>query len=161
MGVAGECQRALAARRAMGKNRGGQRCGSWPGNRLVDTVAPMFPAFIKALAALGLAVLAFAADPALAQRQIGTLERGAYVCELPGDATARAGIEQEQENFTIASASRYSSQAGSGTYLRRGDVVEMTSGPRTGERYQVVSERFLRKMDDGRPGRLRCVRQGG
>ena len=46
------------------------------------------------------------------------------------------------------------------TDVLEGDcTVEITSGPRTGERYQVVSEGFLRKLDGDRPGRLRCVRQ--
>ena len=121
----------------------------------------MFRAFLNAIAALVLAVIAFAAIPALAQGEIGTLERGAYVCELPGDATGRAGVVQPDKNFTVDSASRYSSPQGSGTYLRRGNVLEMTSGPRNGERYQVVSARFLRKLENGEPGRLRCVRQGG
>lgn len=119
----------------------------------------MLRAFLNALAALFLAAVTFAAIPALAEGQIGTLERGAYVCELPGDAAGPAGVEQEDMSFRIASASRYSARAGGGTYLRRGDVMEMTSGPRNGERYQIVSEHFLRKLDDGRPGRLRCVRR--
>jgi len=112
-----------------------------------------------ARAALALAVLAFTAFPAAAQGRIGTLAHGAFVCELPGDAAGKAGIEQADQNFTIASASRYSSPEGGGTYLRRGDVVEMTSGPRNGERYQLESENFLRKLEDGRPGRLRCIRR--
>jgi len=119
----------------------------------------MSHAFLKALAALVLAAPAFAALPAAAQGKIGTLERGQYVCELPGDAAGRAGVEQEGENFTISSASRYTAPDGSGTYLRRGNVLEMTSGARNGARYQVVSERFLRKLEDGTPGRLRCVKQ--
>ena len=123
--------------------------------------ARMLRAFLNALAALVLAAVAFAAIPAIAQGEIGTLERGAYVCELPGDATGRAGVVQPDENFTIASASRYTSPQGAGTYLRRGNVLEMTSGPRNGERYQVVSANFLRKLENGEPGRLRCVRQGG
>lgn len=120
----------------------------------------MFRAFLEALAVLALAVLAFAALPALAQGKIGTVERGTYVCELPGDATGRAGVVQPDESFTIASASRYRSPHGSGTYLRRGDVLEMTSGPRNGERYRIVSDKFLRKLENGEPGRLRCIRQG-
>jgi hypothetical protein len=121
----------------------------------------MLRAFLSALAALMLAVLTFAALPALAQEQgrIGTLERGAYVCELPGDAAGQAGVEQEALSFTIASASRYTSQAGGGTYLRRGDTVEMTSGPHVGTRYEIVSERFLRRLEGGQPGRLRCVKR--
>lgn len=122
--------------------------------------ARMLRAFLNSLAALALAALAFAAIPALAQGEIGTLERGAYVCELPGDATGRAGIVQADASFSIDSASRYGSPQGSGTYLRRGNVLEMTSGPRNGERYQIVSEKFLRKLENGQPGRLRCVRQG-
>ena len=120
----------------------------------------MRQAFLNALAAPVLAVLAFAAFPALGQArgQIGTLERGPYVCELPGDAAGSAGVVQEEQSFTIASASRYSAHGGSGTYLRRGDVVEMTSGPQAGTRYQILSERFLRKLDDGQPGRLRCIK---
>ncbi len=114
---------------------------------------------MKRLALLPLAWIALSA-PALAQGQIGTLERGQYVCELPGDAGGDVGIEQPQENFRIASASRYVAEDGNGTYLRRGDVVTMTSGPRNGVQYKVISEGFLRKMENGEPGRLRCIRRG-
>ena len=100
------------------------------------------------------------AAPALAQGAIGTIERGAYVCELPGDASGSAGVEQPGQGFTIESASRYSSPQGSGTYLRRGDTVQLTSGPRQGESYAVINAGFLRRIEDGRPGRLRCVRTG-
>ena len=100
------------------------------------------------------------AVPALAQGGIGTVERGAYVCELPGDAGASAGVEQPGEAITIQSASRYSSPQGSGTYLRRGDTLQLTSGPRQGESYAVISANFLRRIEDGKPGRLRCVRAG-
>jgi hypothetical protein len=100
------------------------------------------------------------AAPALAQGAIGTLERGAFVCELPGNAAGQAGIPQPARNFTIENAARYSSSQGSGTYLRRGNTLTFTSGPRQGESYQIASERFLRLIEDGQPGRLRCVRQG-
>jgi hypothetical protein len=103
--------------------------------------------------------LAFA-TPAVAQGKIGTIERGQYVCELPDDAGGQAGIEQPEENFRIASASRYRSPQGSGTYLRRGDVVTMSSGPRNGDQYLVISPSFLRKMENGEPGRLRCFLRG-
>ncbi len=99
------------------------------------------------------------AAPALAQGQIGTIERGQYICELPGDAGGDVGIEQPHENFRIASASRYIADEGSGTYLRRGDVVTMTSGPRNGTQYAVISSGFLRKIENGEPGRLRCLRR--
>ena len=97
--------------------------------------------------------------PSLAQGQLGTLERGFYACELPGDAGGAAGIAQPEESFTIESASRYSSPQGNGTYLRRDNRVTMTSGPRNGDEYQIMGNGFLRKLEEGQPGRLRCVRQ--
>jgi hypothetical protein len=100
------------------------------------------------------------AAPAAAQGQIGTIERGPYVCELPGDAAGAAGIPQPEESFTIESASRYSSPQGNGTYLRRGDRLTMTSGPRNGDSYEVVGPGFLRKIVNGEVSRLRCVREG-
>jgi len=108
--------------------------------------------FLAALAMLALPSLA------VAQGRIGTVARGGYVCELPGKASGAAGIEQPEENFTIANASRYETSEGSGTYLRRGELLTMTSGPRSGDSYQVVSPTFLRKIENGVPGRLRCVR---
>ncbi len=107
-----------------------------------------------------LALTALAAAPAVAQGQLTTIERGQYLCELPGDAAGAVGIPQPDESFTIESASRYVSPQGDGTYLRRGDRLTMTSGPRNGDAYQVVGRGFLRKIEDGVPGRLRCVRQG-
>ncbi len=110
--------------------------------------------------ALLLAAAALATLPSFttAQGRIGTVERGTYLCELPGDANGAAGIEQPQENFRIVNSSRYQVEDGSGTYLRRGDILTMTSGPRTGDSYQVMSDTFFRKIENGEPGRLRCVR---
>ena len=99
------------------------------------------------------------AAPALGQGAIGTVARGTFACELPGDAAGQVGIPQPERNFTIESASRYSSPQGNGAYLRRGDTLTLTSGPRQGESYAVVSEGFLRLVEGGQPGRLRCVRQ--
>ena len=114
----------------------------------------------RTLPLLALASAAVAA-PAVAQNGIGTIERGTYICELPGDVRGAAGIAQPQANFTIESASRYSSPQGSGTYLRRGDEMRMTSGPRSGDAYRMISRSFLRLLDaDGTPGKLRCIRQG-
>ena len=105
-------------------------------------------------------VLAIAVSaPALAQGPVGTVARGQYVCELPGNASGDVGIEQPEENFSIVSGSRYSTAEGTGTYLRRGDRVMMTSGPRNGASYAVISDGFLRKIENGEPGRLRCIRQ--
>ena len=109
---------------------------------------------------LPLALVPFAAA-AQAQGPIATAERGAYVCEMPGTAAGKAGYEQQERNFRIESASRYSSPQGAGTYLMRGSTIEFTSGPRKGEAYQVIRAGFVRLIGpDGTPGRLRCVRQG-
>jgi hypothetical protein len=99
------------------------------------------------------------AIPASAQGPIGTVQQGRYVCELPGDAAGPRGVEQEGARFRIENASRYIADSGSGTYLRRGNELEFTSGPRNGERYQVVTPAFLRKLEEGKPSRLRCVRR--
>jgi len=101
------------------------------------------------------------AAPALAQGPVGTAARGSYSCELPGNAAGAAGIAQPEANFRIASASRYQSAQGDGTYLRQGDTIRFTSGPRKGEAYGLESENFLRRLGpDGKPTRLRCVRRG-
>lgn len=117
---------------------------------------------MKSLVATLLASLVLApmfTVPALAQSKIATLDRGQYVCELPGSAASHAGIAQPEENFRIESASQYSAPEGDGTYLRRGDRVMMTSGPRNGVVYVLVGRNFLRKIEGGEPGRLRCIRQ--
>ena len=107
-------------------------------------------------------LLAVTAAPAFAQGQVGTAERGAYSCELPGTAAGAAGIAQPQDDFTIASASRYQSARGEGTYLRQGKTIRFTRGPRKGEAYAMESDNFVRRIGpDGKPGRLRCVRSGG
>ena len=110
--------------------------------------------------ALPLLLIAGLAVPAMAQGPIGTIERGTYLCELPGDAGGRAGIPQPDREFTIISASRYSAPQGKGTYLRRGDTLLLSTGPRQGESYAVVGTGFLRQIEDGKPGRLRCIRSG-
>ncbi|HEY7808116.1 MAG TPA: elongation factor P [Croceibacterium sp.] len=107
------------------------------------------------------ALLGAVASLASAQGQIDTVARGAYACELPGDADVGPGRPLVERNFVVETGSRYSTAHGGGAYLRRGDVVEMTSGPRKGEKYQVMRPGFLRLLgSDGRPGRLRCVHQG-
>ncbi len=103
---------------------------------------------------------ASAAGAALAQGPIGTLVRGTYACELPGDAGGRAGQPQPEADLHIESASRYHSPQGAGTYLRRGNTLVLTSGPRQGESYAIQSEGFLRRIENGQPGRLRCVHAG-
>ena len=105
-------------------------------------------------------LIGIVAGPALAQGAIGTVERGTYDCELPGATGSSAGVAQPDQSLTIESASRYSAPQGAGTYLRRGDTLVLTSGPRQGESYAVLSTGFLRRIEGGQPGRLRCVRAG-
>ena len=106
-------------------------------------------------------LLAATTSLAAAQGPIDTVLRGRYVCEMPGDASVGASIRQPERNFTIKSSSRYSAPQGGGIYLRRGDRLDLTSGPRKGESYVVLRPGFLRERQaDGKPGRLRCVLQG-
>jgi hypothetical protein len=90
--------------------------------------------------------------------QLGTLERGLYRCELPGDAGGPAGIPREDEDFEVISSSRYIVPGGRGVYLRKGDLVTMTSGPRKGVQYRLESERHLLKV--GNEEGLRCYWRG-
>lgn len=107
------------------------------------------------------ALMAATASAALAQGPIDTVLRGRYVCEMPGNAAVGASVPLPDRSFTIESSSRYSAPQGGGVYLRRGDRMDMTSGPRRGETYLVVRPGFLRERQaDGKPGRLRCVLQG-
>lgn len=107
------------------------------------------------------AVLGAAASVALAQGQIDTIARGPYVCELPGDADVGPGRPETDRDFAVETGSRYRTAKGGGAYLRRGKLVQLTSGPRKGEKYHVVHPGFLRLLgEDGKPGRLRCVLKG-
>jgi hypothetical protein len=116
------------------------------------------------LIAAGLASLA-ACAPAQTVKpvpggQIGVLQQGLYVCELPGDATGAAGVRQIGQDFSVHNASRYSTPTGRGTYLLTGDLVEMTSGPKRGQKYRKLSNNFLRELDTAsRESNLRCVRR--
>jgi len=91
--------------------------------------------------------------------EIGVMQQGLYVCELPDERAPSRGVVQKGTSFRITSASRYISDQGTGTYLRRGDTVILSSGPRAGERYRIVSRGFVRKLENGTPGRLRCIRR--
>ena len=116
---------------------------------------------IRMLSLATLAAGALVAPAALAHGDIGTIARGTYVCELPGNAATGPGVPQPQENFRIRSASRYSSPQGDGVYLRRGERVTMTSGPRNGDSYIIERSGFLRKLHNGSATRLRCILQDG
>jgi len=119
-------------------------------------IRPLIFAFTITLGAL--ASVSAAATQDFPHGRIGTMERGHYACEIPGSATGAATIAQPDANFTIDNSSRYASAQGNGTYLRRADRLSFTSGPRQGEEYKVVSPTFLRRLENGQPGRLRCVR---
>jgi hypothetical protein len=108
-----------------------------------------------------IALLCAGASAALAQGPIDTIARGSYTCELPEDVNVGRGRTQPNHSFVIETGSRYSSAKGDGTYLRRGDLVVMTSGPYRGEKYTVVHPGFLRLLGpDKQPTRMRCVLEG-
>lgn len=117
----------------------------------------------QTLALIGLALLTQGgAALAVESSRIGTLDRGSYSCELPGDAASQRGVPVPEEDFNIINGSSYSADGASGIYLRTGDSVTMTSGPRKGNRYELKNKRFLRKLDaNGKPTGLRCIRLGG
>ena len=115
--------------------------------------------FTLLLAAAAATASPASAPPPDGEGPIGIVRQGTYHCELPGDAAGPAGIAQPDLTFSIESASRYSTAQGRGTYLRRGDSLTLTSGPRQGESYRIVGSNVLRQLDNVEPGRLRCVRQ--
>lgn len=89
---------------------------------------------------------------------LGTMPKGAYACELPGDATAASGVRAPAEDFTIVNGSAYVTATGRGIYLLTGDRLVMTSGPFKGAAYHRQSGGFLRRLAaDGSESNLRCV----
>jgi len=118
------------------------------------------------LALLVFAVLAacLSASPGLAVPggEIGTMPKGLYKCELPGDAGGPWRVRQPDEDFEIINASVYRAGGTRGSYLLTDDRLVMTSGPFQGKRYNRQSFGLLRLIgDDGEPGPLRCVRSEG
>lgn len=111
--------------------------------------------------ALAVMAGALSLTPAAAQGPVGTMPRGNYACELPGDAAGPSGVAQPDANFTIESSSRYADAKGTGTYLKRGKTVTMSSGPRRGESYAVAGTKRLQRVEQGQPGRLRCIQTRG
>ena len=68
--------------------------------------------------------------------------------------------ETANRDFAVVNASSYSSSGGRGSYLLTGDLVQMTTGPKKGERFVKLSDNFLREIDrSGAQTDLRCVRQ--
>lgn len=90
--------------------------------------------------------------------RLDTLKRGYYACERPGDAEVGPGIAANEYDFLVINGSRYRTPDGTGTYLRTGEKVQMTSGPRKGDAFAMKGERFL-EMTAG-PGTelaIRCI----
>jgi len=90
-----------------------------------------------------------------------TMPHGNYECALPGDAGSEAIVVVEDENFRISTASRYTSSAGEGTYLMRGDNLVFTRGPKKDERFVRIGDNQLRRLDEaGERTPLLCTRLG-
>lgn len=112
------------------------------------------PAFSSALA-----LVAACPAQAVPGGSLGTLALGRYVCELPDTTDVTRGREMEGLEFSIVTTSSYRSHGTIGSYLRTGDSVVLTSGPRKGERFKAVSDGYLQKLNpDGSENPLRCVR---
>lgn len=104
--------------------------------------------------------LPFFTGPALAAPggELGTMPKGSYACELPGDATGALGVRAPDQDFTIENGSAYTTATGRGVYLLTGDRLAMTSGPFKGAMYRRQSGGFLRRLAaDGSDTDLRCV----
>lgn len=92
--------------------------------------------------------------------KLETLQRGEYVCSLPGDADGKPWLELVDKTFRIGNASTYESRDGSGTYLMTGGIVQFTRGPMKGMRFRLSGRSMLRALDEeGNAGRMRCVRK--
>jgi hypothetical protein len=90
---------------------------------------------------------------------LGILRHGNWQCALPGDAGGEAFIEVPEEAFRIGTASSYISPAGDGIYLMRGTEVVFTRGPKKDQRFRVLGENTLQKLnDDGSLSKLICTR---
>jgi hypothetical protein len=143
-------RRPLSARAPLWQSRAGSGSAGGMTRAVATALAP----------AIGFAAIALLAAPALAVPggEIGTLERGRYVCELPGDALGPRGRHVPAEDFRVVHGSSYRADGKRGTYLLTGDQVVMTSGPRKGARFHRMSDGFLRRQNaDGSDSELRCV----
>jgi len=90
---------------------------------------------------------------------LGILRHGDWQCALPGDAGGETFVEVPAEAFRIGTASSYISPAGSGIYLLRGTEVMFTRGPKQNERFRVLGENTVQKLNaDGSLSKLICTR---
>ena len=98
-------------------------------------------------------------QPAPVGGMLRTMPHGDYECAMPGDAGGQAYKVVPEEGFRISTASRYSVDGGSGTYILRGDKLTFTAGPKNGQRFDRVGVNQLRKLDrDGTKSELLCTR---
>jgi len=110
---------------------------------------------------LFIAFAALCGSAAVAQGELGTLPKGRYLCELPGDAMGLASRPVEGQWFDVVNASRYVSEGGDGTYLLTGKSVVFTRGPMRGARFEWNGMKALNRTDlAGELAKLRCVRSG-
>jgi hypothetical protein len=92
---------------------------------------------------------------------LGILRHGDWQCALPGDAGGDAFVEVPAEGFRIGTASSYANAEGSGIYLLRGNEVVFTRGPKKDQRFRVLGENTLQKLNpDGSRSKLICTRVG-
>ncbi|MBU7581066.1 MAG: elongation factor P [Porphyrobacter sp.] len=92
---------------------------------------------------------------------LGILRHGNWECALPGDAGGDAYLPQPAEAFRIGTASSYENAGGTGIYLMRGTEVIFTRGPKKDERFRVLGENTLQKLErDGTNSKLICTRVG-
>ena len=92
---------------------------------------------------------------------LGILQHGEWQCALPGDAGGEAFIEVPEEAFRIGTASSYINPQGSGIYLLRGTELVFTRGPKKDQRFRVLGENTLQKLNaDGSLSKLICTRIG-
>lgn len=90
---------------------------------------------------------------------LGILRHGNWECALPGDAGGVAFVPVPDEAFRIGTASSYESPAGGGIYLMRGTEVLFTRGPKKDQRFKMLGENTLQKLNgDGSLTKLICTR---
>lgn len=90
---------------------------------------------------------------------LNILHHGNWQCALPGDAGSKAFVEVPAEAFRIGTASSYINPEGNGIYLLRGTELVFTRGPKKDQRFRVLGENTLQKLNaDGSLSKLICTR---
>jgi len=108
-----------------------------------------------------LILVALAPAPAMAAPggALRVLLKGAWACEIGGDATSPPQ-SVPQDGFRVIADSSYRTADGrSGSYLLLGKALTMTGGPFKGRRYVLVGQGILHPLDSqGQRTGERCVR---